>query len=60
MQPNQSKKIMNAATSDRSKILHRQKPLNVETKPVAGLTGILWNEMVEINNQTANRKSKST
>ncbi len=39
----------------RSKILDAEKPLNVETKPIAGLTGTLWNEMVEIENQTKNK-----
>jgi len=36
--------------NERCEMLDREKPLAAETKPIAGLKGILWNEMVEIHN----------
>jgi hypothetical protein len=50
MTPNASRKIMRQLGDQKSNILDVQKPLNVETKPIAGLKGTLWNEMLEIHN----------
>ena len=46
--PNKSEKIHKMQVTPHSAILNREKPLGLETKPVSGLKGTLWNEMVEI------------
>lgn len=48
--PNKSEKILKDETDTKPKMLTKQKPLGFETKPVAGLHGGLWTQMVEMHN----------
>lgn len=58
--PNKSEKINKMQTTPHSQILAREKPLGLETKPVSGLKGTLWNEMVEIEKQQKKTKKPNT
>jgi hypothetical protein len=40
--PNKSKKLMQDQLEENPKILSKDRPMGLETKPVAGLTGMLW------------------
>jgi hypothetical protein len=39
--------------------LNGERPLGLNTKPVAGLSGSLWNEMIEIERQSEPNKKKT-
>ena len=46
--PNKTDYVHKMAVTPHSKLLNREKPLGLETKPINGLSGGLWSEMVEI------------
>jgi hypothetical protein len=46
--PNKSMKIIASANHPRSKILHKQDPLELNDKPVGGLSGPILNQMIQL------------